>query len=80
MAKTKAHKPKTKTPKIARHTFAQNHGAERWHLRKLNGTVALCGGAVVWNITLPITARVLVLICPDCAAAFERLDDLMEAL
>jgi hypothetical protein len=54
-------------------TFCQSKGKDRWHIRRAkNGSrptaaIALCGKAVQWDISLPLTLRRLALCCPDCA-------------
>ena len=62
--------------------FCQSPNADRWHIRKLvrqmkkaQGQTSLCGRAVKWDLTLPLSINRLALCCPDCAALYAVHED-----
>lgn len=65
--------------------FCQAPTADRWHIRRVtNGTkrrvaleqeVSLCGKAVKWDLSLPLTFNRLALCCADCAALYAVEED-----
>lgn len=65
-------------------TFCQSPNADRWHIWKGNGRpqtvhneerTSLCGKAVHWDLSLPLSFNRLALCSADCAALYAVEED-----